>query len=151
MDMRSQRTSSDRLQCGFTLIELMIAVLIVGILAAIAYPSYVGSITKSKRRAAEACLSSYATYMERYYTTNLRYVDADGNAIDLPTLDCASADNTGGDYQYGFSGTPTASTYVLQAAPAGAQQSRDSACGTLTLDQTGARDNLGDAALSTCW
>src|SRR3546814_14959759 len=67
----------------------------------IAYPSYINSITRSKRAAATACLSSYATFMERFYTTNLRYdVDTAGDDVALPTLDCATAANTGADYGY---------------------------------------------------
>ena len=58
-------------QQGFTLIELMIVVAIIAIIAAIAYPSYINSVVKTKRAAAEGCVSEYANYMERYYTTNL--------------------------------------------------------------------------------
>src|SRR3546814_10324649 len=68
-EQRMNRTG----RAGFTLIELIIVVTIVAILALIAYPSYINSITRSKRAAATACLSSYATFMERFYTTNLRY------------------------------------------------------------------------------
>ncbi len=143
---------------GFTLIELMVTVAIVAILAAIAYPSYVKSITKTKRRAAEACLSQFATYMERFYTTNLRYdQDSASNAMNTAALqalnlDCASAQNTGNDYSYGFAaGYPTQSTYRLQATPIGAQATRDAACGALQLDQTGARGNTGPADTSQCW
>ncbi|WP_028079480.1 type IV pilin protein [Solimonas soli] len=134
-------------QAGFSLIELMIVVLIVGILARIAYPSYVKSVTKTKRRAAEACLSNYATYMERFYATNLRYdQDLAGTAISLPTLDCAGTQNTGKDYGYSLS-TVAASSYTLQAVPTGKQAIRDTQCGTLTLNQTGTRG----AGTTDCW
>ena len=118
----------------------------------LAYPSYVNSITKTKRKAAEACLSSYATWMERFYTSNLRYdEDAAGNDVSLPTMDCATAQNTGNDYSYSFSGTPTRTTYTVQAVPRGAQATHDAACGTLTLDQTGQKDTSGDEGPATCW
>src|SRR3546814_2617218 len=77
-EQRMNRTG----RAGFTLIELIIVVTIVAILALIAYPSYINSITRSKRAAATACLSSYATFMERFYTTNLRYdVDTAGDDV----------------------------------------------------------------------
>src|SRR5699024_2653897 len=102
---------------GFTLLELMIVVAIVAILASIAYPSYTHYIVKTHRSAAEACLSEYANYMERFYTTNLSYsTDSDGNAIDSPTLGCASAGQTGDNYSYQLANS-TASTYTLTATP----------------------------------
>lgn len=139
---------------GFSLIELMIVVAVVGILAAIAYPSYMNSVTKSKRRAAQACLAEFATFMERFYTTNLRYdQDTAGTAVALPALDCASAQNAGADYSFGFpQGTaPTQTTYTLQAAPRTQQASRDAQCGTLTINQTGTRGVSGSAGVSKCW
>ncbi|SFF66072.1 type IV pilus assembly protein PilE [Fontimonas thermophila] len=137
---------------GFSLIELMIVVAVIGILAAIAYPSYTNSVTKSKRRAAQACLAEFATFMERYYTTNLRYVDASNNPPVLPALDCASAQNAGADYTFGFAaGSPTATTYTLQAAPRGRQATRDAQCGTLTLNHTGTRGVTGSGGVSQCW
>jgi type IV pilus assembly protein PilE len=138
---------------GVTLIELMIVVAVIAILAAIAYPSYVDQVVKSKRTAAAACVSEYSNYMERYHTTNLRYdEDSTGTANALPVLDCASADQTGGDYTYSFpEGQPTASTYGIQAVPKGAQASRDVKCATLALDQTGQRSISGSGEAKDCW
>lgn len=150
----TQRRSSRRATSGFTLIELMIVVAIVAILAAIAYPSYIDQITKTKRASAAACLSEFANYMERYHTTNMRYdQDSVGTANALPALDCASADQTGTDYAYSFTNTqPTQSTYVIQAVPQGTQDSRDTRCKTLTLDQAGQRGIVaGTATVGDCW
>jgi type IV pilus assembly protein PilE len=149
--MRSARRSE-----GFTLIELMIVVVIIGILATIAYPSYVKSVAKSNRKAGEACLSSYATFMERFYTTNLRYDhDTDDNDVELPDLDCASDGSTGKSYGYELDATKlSASTYGLKAVPTNAQASRDAECGTLTLDQAGTRGAAGSTdaeAVEKCW
>jgi len=138
------------------LIELMIVLVIIGILAAIAYPSYISTITRSRRAAAEACLSNYADYMERFYTTNLRYdQDSTGKLLTLSSLDldCASSQNTGQNYQYSFAASePTQSTYKLEATPINTPFARDTECATLTLDQTGARDiNGGTGTASECW
>lgn len=132
-----------RYRAGFTLIELMIVVAIIAILAAIAYPSYTQHVIKARRAAAKACLSEYANYMERYYTTNLSYKDAAD-----PGLDCEGPAQTGNNYTYAFVGTPDASTYEVSATPQGPQVA-DTQCGTLTLNQAGARTPANDAA--TCW
>lgn len=131
---------------GFTLIELMIVVAIVAILAAVAYPSYINHVTKTRRAAAAGCTLEAAQFMERYYTTNLTYVDAR-----LPNTQCM---NDLADYytiQLDGAGA-AASTYTVQAVPKGSQADRDKKCGTLTLDQAGTRGEGGTASnASECW
>lgn len=148
---RSAHAGTGRLARGFTLIELMIVVAIIAILAAIAYPSYTNYITKTHRVAAAGCLSEYANYMQRYYTTNLTYLDSSGNAITLPVLDCATTQQTGNNYDYQFQGTPTATTFTVEAQPKGTQASRDTKCGTLAVDQTGKRTVSTSASVGECW
>ena len=70
---------------GFTLVEVMVVVAIIGILAAIAYPSYQDSVVKSKRGAAVSCLMEQVQFMERFYSTNLRYDQTTAGApVGLP-------------------------------------------------------------------
>ena len=152
-----------RSQGGFTLVELMIVVAIIAILAAIAYPSYIKSVTKTNRAAAEGCLSEYANYMERYYTTNLSYTQgpaSSGTAMApnpiigaSPTLvlDCAASSQTGTNYTYTVPAS-SSSAYTLQATPIGTQLKRDTQCGALTVTQTGTRNITGTTGTVTqCW
>lgn len=148
-----------RVNTGFTLIELVITMAIVGILTAIALPAYTKHVTKSRRTAAEACLANYASYMERFYATNMSYAqDTAGTAMTTAVLtalnlDCASTSNTGQYYSYGLNGTPTASAYSVQATPQGSQLKNDKQCGTIRIDQSGKHTVTGtsSASVTDCW
>jgi type IV pilus assembly protein PilE len=139
---------------GFTLIEVMIVMAIIAILAAVAYPSYIRHVTKANRVAAEGCLSQLSSFMERYNATYLRYdqsgSDKAATAVALPSLDCSSSQQTGRFYDYKFDSAPTQTTYKINAAPKGAQSSRDGMCGTLSLDQGGNR-TTSTGQTSDCW
>ena len=112
---------------GFTLIELMIVVAIIGILAAIAYPSYQDSVTKSRRSDAQSVLTVFSTAMERYYTDNgSTYLGADANGDDLGTpalaVFPAEAPLEGSVKFYDLTiAAATRNSYTLQATPKGAQ------------------------------
>lgn len=129
---------------GFTLIELMITVAVIGILAAVALPSYQRYIMETRRAAGAGCVMEIAQFMERYYTTNMTYVDAA-----VPDSACV---NELSDF-YDFSvGDLTATTYTVEAAPKGAQAS--DACTTLTINQAGtkgAKSSTTWADIKQCW
>jgi len=135
-----------RLSAGFTLIELMITVAIVGILVSIAYPSYQDSIMKSRRVDAQGALMGFANAMERYYTVNNTYPSAGTTGIYA-----ATSPVDGGTAYYNLSiSASTSSAYQIQAAPTGAQATDK--CGTLTLDQTGVRGFNGTGMTHLdCW
>ena len=140
-----------RRQRGFTLIELMIVVAVVGILAAIAYPSYQSYVLKTRRATAAGCMLELSQWMERNHTTCLAYnVTGTGcstamTSALLPSPNCRN--ELSASYTFSFVANPTAGTYQLQAVPGG-PQAGDTTCGTLTLNQAGAK---GAAATSGCW
>jgi type IV pilus assembly protein PilE len=133
---------------GFTLIELMIVVAIIGILAAIAYPGYQSHMVKTYRSSAKACLSEAAQYLERYYTTNLSYTGAD--IAGANALACQSEGRLNTRYTITLN-VLTARTYTLTATPIGAQLTRDTLCGTLTLSENGTRTEAGTGDVAACW
>jgi type IV pilus assembly protein PilE len=140
---------ASRKQLGVTLVELLIAVGIVAILAAIAYPSYQRYVARTHRNAAEGCLSQYAQVMERHYTTGLTYVDPPLPANGLP---CTRENSLNDRYTIGpRAGSITARAYILDATPRGVQATIDAQCGTLTLTQTGERSVTGTAGRDQCW
>lgn len=140
---------------GFTLIELMITVAIVGILAAIAYPSYQNYILRSHRSEGMALLSEAAARMERYYAQNSTYKTASLKGLGLTGDDKATSLDSSNKYYSLSLGTPTATTYNLSVVPKNAQD-KDT-CGTLTLDSTGLRGAAGTTAdkdavtVTNCW
>lgn len=135
---------------GFTLIELMIVVAIVGIISAIAYPSYQEYIASSRRADAQSNLLELAQFMERAYTVNSSYPvmgsDADSNA----TLPFNASPKDGGTTHYNLIARSTATTYTLTASPVGAMAGDE--CGNLTLTNTGAK-NVTNASRDRdrCW
>ncbi|WP_350224399.1 type IV pilin protein [Halopseudomonas bauzanensis] len=135
---------------GFTLIELMIAVAVIGILAAIAYPSYQEYVNKSRRADAQAALLELAQFMERHYTSKGGYL-AGGNSGNVPTLPFTKAPKDGSSEFYTLSlhGNTNARSYLLQATPKNSMSGDK--CGTLTLSSTGEKGQGAGLTLKDCW
>ena len=143
-------------QRGFTLIEMMITVAIIGILAAIAYPSYTAHVQKSKRSDAMVSLQDMAQRQESYFLRNYSYAS---------TLTQLNYPSTSGQGLYSLSLTATpagcagtqasaCSAFSISAAAVSSKpQAYDKTCQTFTLDNRGtqtAKDNTG-TAVTTCW
>jgi type IV pilus assembly protein PilE len=141
---------------GFTLIELMVTVAIVGILAGIAYPSYQGYVQRANRSDAKAALLENAQFLERNFTeVNKYHEDASGSAISLPVT--ASPRESGAQALYAItldtstSSATSATTYRLLATPVSGRSMASDACGAFTLNQLGQKGVTGTLSAAECW
>jgi type IV pilus assembly protein PilE len=141
-----QRGAARRAVQGFTMVELLITVAILGILAGVAYPSYLKYVARGNRSAAQSFMLEVASRQERYL------VDARQYAPDLATLGMSVPSNVSGKYTVTIAGvTATPPAYTIQAVPVGTQQTSDATCGTLSVSSTGAKAATGPAGATSCW
>jgi type IV pilus assembly protein PilE len=133
----------DKRQSGFTLIELMITVAIVGILAMIAYPGYQEYVRRANRADAQAIMLEDAQFLERFFTTSN---PSTYSGADLPKQQSPES----GTRKYSITtSAATATGFTIQAVPVDGYE--DPKCGTLTIDQTGAKTESGTGTLTDCW
>ena len=136
----------NKTQRGFTLIEVMIVVVIVGILTAIALPNYSEYIRRGHRAEARAALLQGAQWMERAATATGVYPGAGAFPAVLKTIPSDRYDIT--------IASADGSTFTLTATPKGAQAGDK--CGNYTFNQAGVRGANGKVQTdsgfdSTCW
>jgi type IV pilus assembly protein PilE len=145
---------------GFTLVEVLIAVAIVGFLAAIAYPSYVEHATRAKRAEGRTALLKAAQLQERNYVANSTYVATAGLAALFrpgyggPIYSSEDPTSAGGYYVITATAGPSGNLqqdFTLTATPNALANFIDSKCGNLTLDSTGTRGESGTLTLRDCW
>lgn len=138
---------------GFSLTEMVVVVAIVGILAGIAWPSYMKSVMKSNRTDAKTELLDYAQRVQRCFTATGKYNASSCSAMN--SLSATDGAHSRGGF-YNLSATDVTETaYSLQASPvANSTQSKDKDCAVFVLDQTGkksARDTYGNDKSEVCW
>lgn len=145
--MRGRPSSAAR---GFTLMEVMIVLAILGILASVVLPAYQDSIRKGRRSDAIAALLDAANRQEQHMLDRSTYSE------DMEDLGYGAdpALSPEGHYEVDAAacgGGSIAVCYVLTASPAtGSPQNADAACASLSLDSRGQRTATGTAA-DTCW
>nr|WP_315231268.1 type IV pilin protein [uncultured Albidiferax sp.] len=154
-----------RLNKGFTLIELMITVAVIGILSAIALPAYNEQIARGRRTEAQTVLIAASQWMERFYTENYSYsANSAGTAVtdstQFPARFSTSPVPGQGTAMYTIGVVATATTYTITATrKTGGSMSTDR-CGDMTVDNLGRRSVVNyngqagaskAAAITYCW
>ncbi len=139
MQIRCKNLS--RISTGFTLIELMIAVAVIGILAAIAYPNYTDYVRKSRRAEAQASLMSIASMQQQFLLDTRAY------ASTLTVLNYTTPTTVASYYTVAVSPAivppPVVPTFTVTAVPTGSQAV--DTCATLSISSNGAKTPV------TCW
>lgn len=144
-------------QCGFTLVELMIAVVVIGVLASIAYPSFMSAIRKSRRAEAIGALNQLQQAQERFRANNLQYTASLSSPPTGTPPGLGLPSTTPGGYYAIAIGSASATGYEATAtAASGSSQAADGLCAKLGVRMTNATHEYADssgtwAASNPCW
>lgn len=140
-------------QSGFTLIELMITVAIIGLLVSIAFPSYQDSVRRSKRAEGRAALASLMQQQERYLGqrgTYAAFTDGTGDGANFKVY--SGDDSNGAAYLLTASTCPSPNDNLRNCVLLTAvNQFTDTEAGSLTLTSFGTKSCTGGTKPSVCW
>jgi type IV pilus assembly protein PilE len=134
---------------GFTLVELLLVVTVIGILAGLAYPSYIGQVTKSRRAEAVTVLLEAAARQEQFYGSNKAY----SNDMTRLGYSADPADSPQGFYKIDATLAAGGQSYTLVATRV-APQTGDAQCGDLTLTNLGVKSAINQDSsdpAADCW
>ena len=141
---------------GFTLVELMIVVVIIGIIAAFGYPNYTRYVMETRRSDGQIALTQMAAMQEKFFTECNTYT-TNITAARPPLCGAAaglglSTTSPGGNYilvaaPMAGAGFTIANSFLLTATPIGVQLAQDTVCGALTLDSVGSKT----PTTNRCW
>lgn len=137
-----QSIRSGRSAAGFSLIELMIALAIVAILAAVALPAYQSQMQKTRRADAVQALEYAAARQEQHFFQN--------NVYSNDIAEIGGNRSPEGFYTLSINTAADGQSYTLTATRTGAQAD-DRTCGNYSITQTGNRSVTGSGGMGLCW
>ena len=147
--LQSARSDRQYRQAGFSLVELLMVLVIMGVLSALALPGYTRYVQRGYRTEVMAALLEAQHFMERYYSANGQYLSPANAVPMLPQR--LQRIPIQGTVRYQLSvREATVNSYLLQAVPEGSMAG--DVCGNLTINQTGLRGVLNSTnSVSECW